>query len=73
MIFLTIVACEIGRNRYFAGTDQRTGSESQLWIMGILSVVSQAAQVYSLYFVWELRDRVISKALFGNSLDFSKR
>ena len=26
MIFLTVVACEIGRNSYFAGTDQRTGS-----------------------------------------------
>ena len=26
MIVLTVVACEIGRNRYFAGTDQRTGS-----------------------------------------------
>ena len=27
MIFLTDVACKIGRNRYFAGTDQRTGSD----------------------------------------------
>ena len=27
MIFLTGVACEIGRNRYFAGTDQKTGSD----------------------------------------------
>ena len=39
MIFLTDVACEIGRNRYFAGTDQRTGSDCWAWIMGILSVV----------------------------------
>ena len=35
MIFLTIVACEIDRNRYFAGMDQRNGSDYQLWIMGI--------------------------------------
>ena len=35
MIFLTVVACEVGRNRYFAGTGQRTGSDYQLWIMGI--------------------------------------
>ena len=26
MIFLTVIACEIGRNCYFAGTDQRAGS-----------------------------------------------
>ena len=26
MLFLTVVACEIGRNGYFDGTDQRTGS-----------------------------------------------
>ena len=26
MIFLTVEASEIGRNRYFAGTDQRTGT-----------------------------------------------
>ena len=26
MIFLTVVACEIGGKRYFAGTDQRTAS-----------------------------------------------
>ena len=26
MIFLTVVACEIGRNSYFAGADQRAGS-----------------------------------------------
>ena len=29
MIFLTVVACEIGRNSYFAGTDQR--AESGVW------------------------------------------
>jgi len=34
MIFLTVVACEIGRNIYFAGTDQRTGSGCQVGIMG---------------------------------------
>ena len=35
MIFLTVVACEIGRNRYFAGTDQRTGSGVwwELWVI----------------------------------------
>ena len=26
MLFLAVVACEIGRNGYFDGTDQRTGS-----------------------------------------------
>ena len=26
MLFLTVVACEIGRNGNFDGTDQRTGS-----------------------------------------------
>ena len=35
MIFLTVVAYEIGRNRYFAGTDQRTGSGVlwELWVI----------------------------------------
>ena len=35
MIFLTVVACEIGRNSYFVGTDQRTGSGvlSELWVI----------------------------------------
>ena len=35
MIFLTVVACEIGRNSYFAGTDQRTGSGVwwELWVI----------------------------------------
>ena len=37
MIFLTVVACEIGRNRYFAGTDQRTGSGYLVGIMGNMS------------------------------------
>ena len=37
MIFLTVVACEIGRNIYFADTDQRTGSGCQVGIMGNLS------------------------------------
>ena len=37
MLFLTVVACEIGRNGYFAGTDQRTGSGCLLGIMGNLS------------------------------------
>ena len=31
IIFLTVVACEIGRNTYFPGTDQRTGSGSGVW------------------------------------------
>ena len=29
MIFLTVVACKIGRNIYFADTNQRTGSGFQ--------------------------------------------
>ena len=35
MIFLTVVACEIGRNRYFAGTGQTTGSGVwwELWVI----------------------------------------
>ena len=35
MIVLTVVACEIGRNSYFAGTDQRTGSGVwwELWVI----------------------------------------
>ena len=35
MIFLPVVACEIGRNSYFAGTDQRTGSVVcwELWVI----------------------------------------
>ena len=35
MIFLTVVACEIGRNSYFASTDQRTGSGVwwELWVI----------------------------------------
>ena len=35
MIFLTVVACEIGRNSYFAGTDQRAGSGVwwELWVI----------------------------------------
>ena len=35
MIFLTVVACEIGRNSCFAGTDQRTGSGVwwELWVI----------------------------------------
>ena len=35
IIFLTVVACEIGRNSYFAGTDQRTGSGVwwELWVI----------------------------------------
>ena len=37
MLFLTVVACEIGRNGYFAGTDQRTGSGCLVEIMGNLS------------------------------------
>ena len=37
MLFLTVVDCEIGRNRYFAGTDQRTGSGCLVGIMGNLS------------------------------------
>ena len=34
MLFLTVVACEIGRNGYFAGTDQRAGSGCLVGIMG---------------------------------------
>ena len=37
MLFLTVVACEIGRNGYFDGTDQRTGSGCVVGIMGNLS------------------------------------
>ena len=37
MLFLTVVACEIGRNGYFAGTDQRNGSGCLMGIMGNLS------------------------------------
>ena len=37
MLFLTVVACEIGRNGYFDGTDQRTGSGCLVGIMGNLS------------------------------------
>ena len=37
MLFLTVVACEIGRNGYFSGTDQRTGSGCLVGIMGNLS------------------------------------
>ena len=37
MIFLTVVACEIGRNRYFAGTNQGTGSGYLVGIMGNMS------------------------------------
>ena len=35
MIFLRVVACEIGRNTYFAGTDQRTvsGVWWELWVI----------------------------------------
>ena len=35
MIFLTVVACEIGRNSYFGGTDQRAGSGVcwELWVI----------------------------------------
>ena len=36
MIFLTVVACEIGRNSYFAGTDQRTGQQD--WWLSWLSI-----------------------------------
>ena len=37
VLFLTVVAGEVGRNRYFAGTDQRTGSGCLVGIMGNLS------------------------------------
>ena len=37
MLFLTVVACEIGRNGYFARMDQRTGSGCLVGIMGNLS------------------------------------
>ena len=37
MQFLTVVACEIGRNGYFAGTDQRTRSGCLVGIMGNVS------------------------------------
>ena len=37
MNFLTLLACEIGRNQYFAGLDQRTGSDYQVEIVGNLS------------------------------------
>ena len=35
MIFLTVVACEIGSNSYSAGTDQRIGSGLwwELWVI----------------------------------------
>ena len=35
-IFLTVVACETGRNSYLAGTDQRAGSGVwlELWVIG---------------------------------------
>ena len=35
MIFLTVVACDIGRNSYFAGMGQRTGSGVwwELWVI----------------------------------------
>ena len=35
MIFLRVVACEIGRKSYFVGTDQRTGSGGwwELWVI----------------------------------------
>ena len=35
MLFLTVVACEIGRNGYFDGTDQSTGSGCLvgLWVI----------------------------------------
>ena len=33
MVFLTVWACEFGRNNYFAGTEQRTGEEPEgLWV-----------------------------------------
>ena len=35
--FLTVVACEIGRNRYLARTHQRTGFGCLVGIMGNLS------------------------------------
>ena len=41
MIFLTAIACEISRNRYFAGTDQRTGSGCLVAIMGDLLTSSE--------------------------------
>ena len=34
MVFLTVVACEIGRNRYFAGMDKWTGSRCYNGMMG---------------------------------------
>ena len=37
MLFLSVVACKIGRNRYFAGTDQRTGSGCLVGSMGNLT------------------------------------
>ena len=33
MLFLTVVACAIGRDGYFDGTDQRTGSGCLVGIM----------------------------------------
>ena len=35
MIFLTVVVCEIGKNSYFARTDQRAGSGVwwELWVL----------------------------------------
>ena len=34
--------------------------------------LSQAAQAYSLYFLWELRERAIYKTWYGNLPDISK-
>ena len=61
MLFLTVVACEIGRNRYFAGTDQRTGSGVwwELWLisraisdpLGICISLDSAFFAYFLFLV----------------------
>ena len=42
MIFLTVVAREIGRNSYFAGTDQRTGSGVFLRLLFVSSTLPVA-------------------------------
>ena len=45
------------------------GEAYRTWI---ILPYTQAAQAYSLYFVWELQERAIYKTLYGNLPDILK-
>ena len=59
MLFLTVTACKIGRNRYFAGMDQRTGS-GVWWGLWVICRTNSEPKYLSSCDVTELTSCVVS-------------